>query len=51
MKLSMGKWSSAEKQQEYIEAYKKALHIMPEAKSIRIKTSFEPCMPLMHWEM
>ena len=40
MKQSIGKWSSAGKQQEYVEAYKKALQTMPEAESIRIKTSF-----------
>jgi pimeloyl-ACP methyl ester carboxylesterase len=40
MKQSIGKWSSTEKQQEYVEAYNKALQTMPEAKSIRIKTSF-----------
>jgi len=40
MKQLIGKWSSAEKQQEYVETYKKALQTMPEAESIRIKTSF-----------
>lgn len=40
MKELIGKWSSAEKQQEYVEAYKIALQTMPEAESIRIKTSY-----------
>ncbi|HPX75695.1 MAG TPA: alpha/beta hydrolase [Bacteroidales bacterium] len=40
MKQLIGKWSSAEKRQEYVEAYKKSLQMMPEAESIRIETSF-----------
>ncbi|MGB4538618.1 MAG: alpha/beta hydrolase [Prolixibacteraceae bacterium] len=40
MKQLIGKWSSVEKQQEYQEAYERALRTMPEAESIRIKTSF-----------
>ncbi len=40
MKQLIGKWSSAEKRQEYVDAYKRALQTMPEAESIRIKTSF-----------
>lgn len=39
MKQLIGKWSSVEMRQEYVEAYKRALQTMPETESIRIKTS------------
>lgn len=40
MKQSIGKWSSLENEQKYVEAYSRALQKMPKSKSIRINTSF-----------
>ena len=40
MKQSIGKWISLEKQQEYADAYEKAMRTMPKSESLRIRTSF-----------
>ncbi|GET45914.1 alpha/beta fold hydrolase [Capnocytophaga felis] len=40
MKQLIGRWISPEKRQEYLKAYKEAMQTMPQAESLRIKTSF-----------
>lgn len=36
----IGKWSSQEGREKYVEAYNKAMQVIPKVESLRVKTSF-----------